>query len=128
MTNNPTQQNENDWRAQTQISAPPKQGLYDPQFEHDACGLGFVVDMKGRKSHQLVSDALQILVNLDHRGAVGCEPNTGDGAGILIQVLLPCDPEIRNASFSWPSGPNAGSGGSVHTWMPVTNPQYSAGR
>jgi glutamate synthase (ferredoxin) len=86
MTNNTAQQNENDWRAQTQISAPPKQGLYDPQFEHDACGLGFVVDIKGRKSHKLVSDALQILANLDHRGAVGCEPNTGDGAGILIQV------------------------------------------
>ena len=68
------------------LGAPPKQGLYDPQFEHDACGLGFVVNMKGQKSHQLVSDALQILVNLDHRGAVGCEPNTGDGAGILIQV------------------------------------------
>ena len=68
------------------LGAPPKQGLYDPQFEHDACGLGFVVNMKGKKSHQLVSDALQILVNLDHRGAVGCEPNTGDGAGILIQV------------------------------------------
>ena len=76
----------NERRAQTQISAPPKQGLYDPQFEHDACGLGFVVHIKGKKSHQLVSDALQILVNLDHRGAVGCEPNTGDGAGILIQV------------------------------------------
>src|SRR5882724_8573638 len=86
MTNHLTQQNENERRTQTQVSAPPKQGLYDPQFEHDACGLGFVVDMKGRKSHQLVSDALQILVNLDHRGAVGCEPNTGDGAGILIQV------------------------------------------
>src|ERR1700677_1443016 len=70
----------------TLISAPPKQGLYDPQFEHDACGLGFVVNMKGKKSHQLVSDALKILVHLDHRGAVGCEPNTGDGAGILIQV------------------------------------------
>ncbi|HWY29220.1 MAG TPA: glutamate synthase large subunit, partial [Candidatus Acidoferrum sp.] len=69
-----------------QISAPLKQGLYDPQFEHDACGLGFVVNMKGKKSHQLVSDALQILVNLDHRGAVGSEANTGDGAGILIQV------------------------------------------
>src|SRR5258708_7406634 len=86
MTNNPTQQNENDWRAQTQISAPPKQGLYDPQFEHDACGLGFVVHMKGAKSHQLVSDALKILANLDHRGACGCEANTGDGAGILLQV------------------------------------------
>src|SRR5665213_2235191 len=85
MTSN-LKQKTNDWRAQTLISAPPKQGLYDPQFEHDACGLGFVVNMKGKKSHQLVSDALKILVNLDHRGAVGCEPNTGDGAGILIQV------------------------------------------
>src|SRR6202161_2083050 len=65
---------------------PPKQGLYDPQFEHDACGVGFVVNMKGRKSHSLVEQALQILVNLDHRGACGCEANTGDGAGILMQM------------------------------------------
>jgi glutamate synthase domain-containing protein 2/glutamate synthase domain-containing protein 1/glutamate synthase domain-containing protein 3 len=72
--------------ATVRTSAPAKQGLYDPQFEHDACGLGFVVNMKGKKSHQLVSDALKILVNLDHRGACGCEANTGDGAGILIQV------------------------------------------
>ncbi len=70
----------------TQTTAPVKQGLYDPQFEHDACGIGFVAHMKGQKSHQLVTDGLQILVNLDHRGAVGCEPNTGDGAGILIQT------------------------------------------
>jgi glutamate synthase (ferredoxin) len=76
----------NERHAQPQISAPPKQGLYDPQFEHDACGLGFVVHIKGKKSHQLVADALKILVNLDHRGACGCEANTGDGAGILIQV------------------------------------------
>ena len=68
------------------MTAPPKQGLYDPQFEHDSCGVGFVVNMKGCKSHALVTDALQILVNLDHRGAVGCEPNTGDGAGILMQT------------------------------------------
>src|SRR3954469_6683078 len=67
-------------------TATQKQGLYDPQFEHDACGVGFVVNMKGRKSHQLVSDALQILVNLDHRGACGCEANTGGGAGILMQT------------------------------------------
>src|SRR6187401_2879777 len=65
---------------------PPKQGLYDPAFEHDACGVGFVVNIKGKKSHQLVTDALQILVNLDHRGACGCEVNTGDGAGILMQM------------------------------------------
>jgi glutamate synthase (ferredoxin) len=65
---------------------PAKQGLYDPQFEHDACGVGFVVHMKGKKSHDIVEQALTILVNLDHRGACGCETNTGDGAGILMQV------------------------------------------
>ncbi len=65
---------------------PPKQGLYDPQFEHDACGVGFIVHMKGKKSHDIVEQALTILLNLDHRGACGCETNTGDGAGILMQV------------------------------------------
>jgi glutamate synthase (ferredoxin) len=68
------------------INRPAKQGLYDPQFEHDACGVGFVVNIKGKKSHEIVSQALEILVNLDHRGACGCEPNTGDGAGILMQI------------------------------------------
>ncbi|MBP7142976.1 MAG: glutamate synthase large subunit [Opitutaceae bacterium] len=65
---------------------PKKQGLYDPWFEHDACGVGFVVDIKGRKSNKIVQDGLQILRNLDHRGASGAEVNTGDGAGILIQM------------------------------------------
>ena len=61
-------------------------GLYDPQFEHDACGIGFVANIKGNKSHQHISDALTILENMEHRGACGCETNTGDGAGILIQI------------------------------------------
>ena len=65
---------------------PPKQGLYDPRYEHDSCGVGFVVDLKSRKSHAIVEQALQILLNLEHRGACGCENNTGDGAGILIQM------------------------------------------
>ena len=65
---------------------PEKQGLYDPQFEHDACGVGFVCQMKGKRSHDIIQQALTILVNLDHRGACGCEPNTGDGAGILLQL------------------------------------------
>jgi glutamate synthase (ferredoxin) len=69
-----------------QLDLPPKQGLYDPQFEKDACGVGFVANIKGRKSHDLVQQGLQILKNLDHRGACGCEANTGDGAGILIQM------------------------------------------
>jgi glutamate synthase (ferredoxin) len=68
------------------LRRPKKQGLYDPWFEHDACGVGFVVDMHGRKSHRIVQQGLQILRNLDHRGASGSEINTGDGAGILIQM------------------------------------------
>jgi glutamate synthase (ferredoxin) len=62
------------------------EGLYDPAHEHDACGVGFVVHVKGQKSHAIVRKALQVLNNLLHRGACGCEPNTGDGAGILIQM------------------------------------------
>ncbi|MSP38220.1 MAG: glutamate synthase large subunit [Deltaproteobacteria bacterium] len=65
---------------------PKKQGLYDPRFEHDACGVGFVVNIKGEKSHEIVDQALTVLQNLDHRGACGCEENTGDGAGILMQI------------------------------------------
>jgi glutamate synthase (ferredoxin) len=70
----------------THPSIPPKQGLYDPKFEHDACGIGFVVNIKGKKSHEIVEQALTVLQNLDHRGACGCEENTGDGAGILLQI------------------------------------------
>ncbi|MFN0122891.1 MAG: glutamate synthase large subunit [Blastocatellia bacterium] len=65
---------------------PPRQGLYDPAFERDACGMGFVVDLKNRPSHETIEQALQILVSLEHRGACGCEENTGDGAGILLQM------------------------------------------
>src|SRR5262245_2730761 len=65
---------------------PPAQGLYDPRFEHDSCGVGFVAHIKGVRSHAIVSQAQQLLVNLLHRGACGCEANTGDGAGILIQM------------------------------------------
>jgi glutamate synthase (ferredoxin) len=68
------------------LGPPKKQGLYDPRFEHDACGVGFVVNINGQKSHDIVEQAFTILVNLDHRGACGCEPNTGDGAGILMQI------------------------------------------
>jgi len=63
-----------------------KQGLYDPSFEHDACGIGFVANIKGNKSHQYISDALTVLENMEHRGACGCENNTGDGAGIMLQM------------------------------------------
>src|SRR5262245_54505029 len=65
---------------------PARQGLYDPAQEHDACGVAFVADMHGRRSHAIVDDALTALHNLDHRGASGAEVNTGDGAGILVQI------------------------------------------
>ncbi len=65
---------------------PAKQGLYDPLFEHDACGMGFVAHIKGYKSHQVIEDALTVLENLSHRGASGADENTGDGAGILLQI------------------------------------------
>jgi glutamate synthase (NADPH/NADH) large chain len=65
---------------------PPRQGLYDPRNEHDACGFGFVVDIKGRKSHDIVHNALTVLLNLEHRGAAGSEKNSGDGAGLLVQT------------------------------------------
>jgi glutamate synthase domain-containing protein 1 len=65
---------------------PPPSGLFDPRVEHDACGVGFIADIKGRKSHKIVEDALTILLNLEHRGAVGADPRAGDGAGILVQI------------------------------------------
>src|SRR3989304_4001261 len=69
-----------------QSGLPPKQGLYDPWFEHDSCGTGFIVNIKGQASHDIVQQALTILENLAHRGATGSEAATGDGAGILVQM------------------------------------------
>src|SRR5579863_2682519 len=68
------------------MALPPQQGLYDPRHEHDACGVGFVVNIKGRKSHEVIACGLEILVNLNHRGAVGADPLVGDGCGCLIQI------------------------------------------
>jgi len=70
---------EHSWR-------PPAEGLYDPSLEKDSCGVGFIANIKGRKSHQIVRDAINILCNLEHRGAVGADPRAGDGAGILVQI------------------------------------------
>ena len=65
---------------------PQRQGLYDPRFEHDACGVGFVCNIGGEKSHEIIQRGLQVLVNLTHRGAAGADADTGDGAGILLQI------------------------------------------
>ncbi len=85
------------------VGMPAAQGLYDPANEHDSCGVGFIADLKGRKSHRIVHDALEILANLEHRGAVGADPLAGDGAGILIQI--PHDflkDECRKLGFTLP--------------------------
>jgi glutamate synthase (NADPH/NADH) large chain len=71
---------------QTEGGLPIGQGLYDPRNEHDACGVGFIAQMKGVKSHQIVADGLRMLENLTHRGAVGADPLMGDGAGVLVQI------------------------------------------
>ncbi|MDD5546343.1 MAG: glutamate synthase large subunit [Candidatus Omnitrophica bacterium] len=90
---------------------PEKQGLYDPQFEHDSCGVGFVCDIKGRKSHDIVAKGILALEHLMHRGATGSDPRTGDGAGILIQVphefLLK---ECSKAGFRLPKAGDYGIG------------------
>src|SRR4051812_35252189 len=65
---------------------PEANGLYDPRLDKDSCGVGFIADIKGRKSHKIVEDAIAILCNLEHRGAVGADPRAGDGAGILVQI------------------------------------------
>src|SRR3954465_5399913 len=67
-------------------SRPPAVGLYDPSLEKDSCGVGFIANIRGKKSHEIVADALSILCNLEHRGAVGADPRAGDGAGILVQI------------------------------------------
>ena len=65
---------------------PPKQGLYDPSFEHDACGVGFVANIGGSRTRDIIDKGIEVLINLTHRGAVGSDPDTGDGAGLLFQV------------------------------------------
>ena len=85
MTNSKEANTSTDQRSQS-FGLPPVQGLYDPRNEHDACGMGFVASVRGVKSHSIVEKGLEVLVNLTHRGACGCDPETGDGAGILIQI------------------------------------------
>ncbi len=103
-------------QSTTVYERPEAEGLFDPAFERDACGVGFIADMKGRKSHKIVSDALHILENLEHRGAVGADPLSGDGAGILIQIpheFLAA--ECKTLGFTLPE-PNEYAAG--HCFMP----------
>lgn len=95
---------------------PEAEGLFDPAAERDACGVGFIADMKGRKSHKIVEGGLEILLNLEHRGAVGADPLTGDGAGILVQIPHSfLAQECQVAGFALPEPGNYGVG---HIFMP----------
>ena len=88
-------------------------GLYRPSDEHDACGVGFVAHIKGQRSHQIVRHALDLLINLEHRGACGSDPNSGDGAGILLQTP---DAFLRQ-SLAFPLPP-AGAYGAGLVFLP----------
>src|SRR5919205_1901493 len=74
------------WRTRRDRLLTPRAGLYDPMYEHDACGLGFVARLDGRGTRETVEEGLEVLRNLEHRGTTGSDPETGDGAGILIQI------------------------------------------
>lgn len=95
---------------------PVKQGLYDPRNEHDACGVGFVANIKGKASHQIIKDGLFMLENLTHRGAVGADPLMGDGAGILIQV--PHDFFVKELKYQNVDLPQKGHYAVSHCFMP----------
>src|SRR5579884_525772 len=96
---------------------PPSQGLYKSQYEHDPCGMGFVVALNGNKSHEIIEKGIEILINLTHRGACGCDPETGDGAGILIQI--PHEFFARECSALGFSLPEPGAYGVGMTFLPV---------
>jgi len=96
---------------------PAAQGLYDPANEHDACGIGFVASISGEKSHDLISQGIQVLLNLAHRGACGCDPETGDGAGVLIQI--PHKFFVRECEKLGFKLPQPGTYGVGMTFLPV---------
>ena len=95
----------------SQAGLPPAQGLYDPRYEHDSCGVGFVAHIKGQRSHQLVGQGLTAVECLAHRGATGSEENTGDGAGVLIQIPHEFfQPECAALGFTLPEAGRYGVG------------------
>ncbi|MEO5926021.1 MAG: glutamate synthase large subunit [Bryobacteraceae bacterium] len=94
-----------------------KQGLYDPQYEHDNCGMGFIVNLDGAKTHDVIKKGIEILINLTHRGACGCDPETGDGAGILIEI--PHDFFAKECAKEGFSLPEPGQYGVGMVFLPV---------
>ncbi len=116
-----------DHNQQTGPLPPQAFGLYDPQTEHDACGVGFVAHIKGRKSHDILVKALGVLANLAHRGATGCDPETGDGAGVLIQIPHTFyKSELIKQGISLPSPGEYGVGMLFFPPEPIERAQYEA--
>jgi len=101
---------------------PKKQGLYDPRFEHDACGVGFVCNIKGKKSSAIIKQGLEVLSRLSHRGATGADPKTGDGAGILIQI--PHEFFLKVALQNKINLPESGGYGTGLIFLPRRNKDY----
>jgi glutamate synthase domain-containing protein 2/glutamate synthase domain-containing protein 1/glutamate synthase domain-containing protein 3 len=99
------------------LRIPDPQGMYHPQNEHDACGMGLVANIRGEKSHEIIRKGLEVLINLTHRGAAGCDPETGDGAGILIQI--PHAFFVRECSQLGMNLPEAGAYGVAMCFLPV---------
>ncbi len=112
MSKNPKAKNRSEMKpAYPFLNLPKAQGLYCPKNEHDACGVGFIANIEGQKSHDIVLKGIQILINLTHRGACGCDPETGDGAGILIQIPHAFfDRECSQLGFTLPAPGEYGVG------------------
>ncbi|MEE1551432.1 MAG: hypothetical protein V1244_07385, partial [Nitrospinaceae bacterium] len=98
------------------------QGLYDPAYEHDACGVGIVANLNGQKTYDIIRNAIRVLINLEHRGACGCDPDTGDGAGILFQ--MPHAFFRRQCQYEGISLPAPGSYGVGMTFLPRSTEQH----
>jgi glutamate synthase (NADPH/NADH) large chain len=103
--------------SKVRLHTPHSQGLYHPRNEHDACGVGLVANIHGEKSHDIISKGLEVLINLTHRGAAGCDPETGDGAGILIQI--PHTFFVRECGELGMQLPEAGAYGVAMCFLPV---------
>ena len=110
-----------EFKSNTKGGLPPAQGLYHPSNERDACGIGFVANIGGQKSHDIVLKGIQVLINLTHRGACGCDPETGDGAGVLIQI--PHKFFARECGRIGFTLPPAGEYGIAMTFLPVEKRQ-----
>src|SRR6266542_6255869 len=112
---------EGGWYDCAPTGLPAPQGLYHPANERDACGIGFVASIRGKRSHEIILKGIEVLINLTHRGASGCDPETGDGAGVLIQI--PHKFFARECAKLGFTLPEPGAYGVGMTFLPVERQQ-----